>query len=203
MGLTHVRVTVRNPADTERCWEGDFLVDTGAIDPLVPRQHLEAIGVRPRGRRTYSLADGTKLGMDVGVAQLELLGDLIGSTVVFGPENSEPLLGVTALESLGIEVDPTNQQLRRQPSIRLKGAGGPPAWPASSVEAPPPNSREPSGPRDLGHDAGAAWTPEPSPSAALGPRASRRGPETAGIPRRPGKAALPPGVRPEAEEAVP
>ncbi|MCY4438142.1 MAG: hypothetical protein OXE05_12510 [Chloroflexi bacterium] len=33
----------------------------------------------------------------------------------------EPLLGVTALESVGIEVDPMNQQLKRLPAVRLKG----------------------------------------------------------------------------------
>lgn len=124
MGLTHMRATVRNPADAERCWTGDFLVDTGAIDSLVPRQHLEAIGVQAQGRRSYSLADGSEMEMDIGVAQLEFLGDFVGSTIVFGPENSEPLLGVTALESLGIEVDPANQQLRRLPSVRLKAARG-------------------------------------------------------------------------------
>lgn len=118
-----MRATVRNPADAERFWTGDFLVDTGAIDSLVPRQHLEAIGVQAQGRRSYSLADGSEMEMEVGVGQLEFLGDFVGSTIVFGPENSEPLLGVTALESLGIEVDPMNQQLRRLPSVRLKAAG--------------------------------------------------------------------------------
>ncbi len=58
--------------------------------------------------------------MDIAVAELEFMGDVIGATIVFGGEGTEPLLGVTALESLGIEVDPTNQQFKRLPSIRLK-----------------------------------------------------------------------------------
>ncbi len=33
---------------------------------------------------------------------------------------AEPLLGVTALESVGIEVDPLNQRLKRLPAVRLK-----------------------------------------------------------------------------------
>ncbi|MXZ16002.1 MAG: clan AA aspartic protease, partial [Acidimicrobiales bacterium] len=32
----------------------------------------------------------------------------------------EPLLGLTALESAGIEVDPRNQQLKRLSAVRLK-----------------------------------------------------------------------------------
>ena len=43
MGVTHVTVVIRNPADPEKTWEGLFLVDTGAIDCLVPKPHLEAI----------------------------------------------------------------------------------------------------------------------------------------------------------------
>jgi hypothetical protein len=40
--------------------------------------------------------------------------------VIFGPDNAEPLLGVTALESVGILVDPANQTLKRLPAIPLK-----------------------------------------------------------------------------------
>lgn len=37
MGVMHVTVAIRNPAEPARAWEGPFLVDTGAIDSLVPR----------------------------------------------------------------------------------------------------------------------------------------------------------------------
>ena len=120
MGLTHVQVTIRNPADAERSWAGAFLVDTGAIDSLVPRERLEQIGLKPKGRRVYGFADGREAAMDITVAELEFMGEVIGSTVVFGKEGSEPLLGVTALESMGIEIDPVSQRLRKLPSIHLK-----------------------------------------------------------------------------------
>ena len=86
----------------------------------MPRQHLEAIGLEPEGQRTYVLADGSEVEMDVAVARIELMGEIVGATVLFGDENTEPLLGVTALESLGIEVDPLNQQLKKLPAVRLK-----------------------------------------------------------------------------------
>ena len=119
MGATHVTVTIRNPAAPDRAWEGLFLVDTGATDSLVPRTHLEAIGLGPRGRRVYELADG-KIVMDVATAEIEFMGEMVGGTVLFGEPDAEPLLGLTALESAGFEVDPTNQRLKRLPSIRLK-----------------------------------------------------------------------------------
>ena len=127
MGATHVTVTIRNPAQPERTWEGLFLVDTGAADCLVPRRHLEAIGLTPRGARGYELAGGSELRLDITVAEVEFMGEIVGATVIFGGDQAEPLLGVTALESVGIEVDPVNQQLKRLPAVRLKrfAAGAP------------------------------------------------------------------------------
>lgn len=120
MGATHVTVTIRNPAEPDRAWEGLFLVDKSATDSLVPRPHLEAIGLRPKGRRVYELANGDELKMEITTADIEFMGEIVGGTVLFGEADTEPLLGVTALESVGIEVDPTNQRLKRLPAVRLK-----------------------------------------------------------------------------------
>ena len=120
MGATHVTVTIRNPAEPHKTWEALFLVDTRATDCLVPRPHLEAIGLSPRGQRVYELADGSEIKMDITVAEIEFMGEIVGGTIVFGEANAEPLLGVTALESVGIEVDPLNQRLKRLPAVRLK-----------------------------------------------------------------------------------
>ena len=120
MGTTYVDVTIRNPADLQRSWTGKFLVDTGAFDSLVPRRHLEEIGLRPRGRRDYVLADGKPVVLDVTIAEIEFEGEVVGGTVVYGDEGAEPLLGVTALESGGFEVDPRNEELKRLPAVLLK-----------------------------------------------------------------------------------
>ena len=120
MGATQVTVTIRNPAQPDRCWEGLFLVDTGATDSLVPRRHLAAIGIEPEGQRACELADGTPVTMDVALARIEFMGEFVGGTVLFGDEDAEPLLGMTALGSVGIEVDPVNRQLKRRPAVRLK-----------------------------------------------------------------------------------
>ena len=120
MGATHVTVAISNPADPRRRWEGLFLVDTGAIDCLAPANQLRAIGLEPRGKRTYELADGSEIVLDIGVATVEFMGEVVGATVIFGQDNAEPILGVTALESVGIEVDPQSQRLKRLPAVRLK-----------------------------------------------------------------------------------
>lgn len=121
MGATHVTVAIKNPADPDRVWEGIFLVDTGATDCLVPRSHLESIGLLPEGQRRYGLADGSEIRLDITGGRIEFMGETTWGTIVFGDENAEPLLGVTALESVGIEVDPRNQTLNRLPATRLRG----------------------------------------------------------------------------------
>ena len=137
MGAIHVIVGIRNLGEPERVWEGLFLVDTGATDCLVPRQHLESIGLSPTGYRVYELADGSQARLGITAAQVEFMGEFVGATIVFGEPESEPLLGVTALESVGIEVDPRNRTLNRLPAVRLKGMRGRGVLPrtcASSLE---------------------------------------------------------------------
>ncbi len=123
MGATYVDVTIRNPADPQRSWTGRFLVDTGAFDSLVPRSHLEAIGLKPKGHRQYVLADGNKVAFDITTADIEFEGEVVGGTIVYGNEGVEPLLGVTALESGGFEADPRNEELKRLPAVLLKACG--------------------------------------------------------------------------------
>ena len=123
MGATHVTVTTRNPAAPARFWEGLFLVDTCAIDSLVPGPHLDAIGLKPEGKRVFELADGNEIVMDITIADIEFMGEIVGGTILYGAPDAEPLLGLTALASVGIEVDPVSQRLKRHPAVRLKSLG--------------------------------------------------------------------------------
>lgn len=118
--MTHVDVTVINPQDVTRSWVGRFLVDTGAFHTLVPRRHLEAIGIRPDRQRIFEMADGTPIALDIAIARLDFLGEYGADVVVFGEGDVEPLLGVTALESAGMVVDPRTQRLTRLPILPLK-----------------------------------------------------------------------------------
>ncbi len=120
-----VAVTIRNPAEPDRRWVSLFLVDTGAIDSLVPRAQLEAIGLKPKGQRVYETADGREVTMDVTSADIEFMGEFTAGLIIFGEDGVEPLLGVTALGSVGIEVDPQSQRLKKLPSVRLKGLRNP------------------------------------------------------------------------------
>lgn len=58
--------------------------------------------------------------------RIEFMGETTAGRVVFGAEDSEPILGVTALESVGVIVDPVRKELRRLPSIPLRRAASAP-----------------------------------------------------------------------------
>lgn len=122
MGIMRVNAIVRNPADLELAWEGIFLVDTGAIDCVVPRRFLEGIGLAPIDSRVYGLADGREFRLDVTGGVIDFMGGrTLKDIVMLDDDDAEPLLGVTVLESLGIEIDGRNEQLTKLPSTRMRG----------------------------------------------------------------------------------
>ena len=120
MGITHVTTKLTAWHGTAENYETLFLVDTGATDTLAPAQELDRIGVAREGRMSYELADGTVREYPYGLVRIEFMGEITAGRVIFGEPNAEPLLGVTALESVGILVDPANKTLRRLPAIPLK-----------------------------------------------------------------------------------
>jgi clan AA aspartic protease len=120
MGFIHVLVSVKTPGTAGEGYAAPFLVDTGATDSMVPASALTKAGIAVAGTKTYELANGTLHEYPFGLAQIEFMGELTAGRVIFGPEESEPLLGVTALESAGITIDPVSQTLKRLPAIPLK-----------------------------------------------------------------------------------
>lgn len=120
MDLIHVTVTLRATQKSRKKYEADFLVDTGATDSLAPASELERAGIRRRGRMAYELADGSTAEYDFGLAEIEFMGEITSGRVVFGPDDCEPLLGVTALESVGIVIEPATRRLKHLPAIPLK-----------------------------------------------------------------------------------
>jgi clan AA aspartic protease len=120
VGAIHVTVSLRASQKSRKKYDADFLVDMGATDCMAPAAALKRAGIVRRGRMAYELADGTTVEYDFGLAEIAFMGELTSGRIIFGPDNCEPLLGVTALESVGITVDPANRQLKRLPAIRLK-----------------------------------------------------------------------------------
>jgi clan AA aspartic protease len=119
LGVTHVTVALRSLGASNGAYEADFLVDTGATDSLAPETELRTAGIQPVGRTAYELANGRE-EYSFGLAEMSFMGEITAGRVIFGPDDVEPILGVTALESVGITIDPTNRTLKRLPAIPLK-----------------------------------------------------------------------------------
>ncbi len=129
MGLTHVKAAVANPANPRRTARLIFLVDSGAVYSVVPRDTLRRLGIRPHSSRTFTLADGTEITRRIGDAVF-LIDDARGaSPVIFGEKGDSTLLGTVSLESLGFVLDPIRRVLRPLPMVLglVQGVVGPSA----------------------------------------------------------------------------
>ena len=96
-GLTHVTATVRSMAEPDRSWTGRFRVDVGVVDCVVPRKYLEGIGLEAVGTRVYESDER----VDVATARVEVMGEVVGATVVMGHGEDEAVLGRVVMEGMG------------------------------------------------------------------------------------------------------
>jgi len=125
MGLTVLEVEVGNPATPETTEQVEFLIDSGAIYSVVPREILERLGIRPLAKQEVRLADGTRVVREKGGAVFRYQGQVGVADVIFGETGDSVLLGAFSLEALGLALDPLRRELRPLPMI-LAGLPRPP-----------------------------------------------------------------------------
>ena len=102
--------------DAELSWTNletvRLLADTDATYTVIPADVGRRLGLALSPRpMTVTLADGSSRQMHFGTVLMKLHGRDAGVTVLVAPEGSEPLLGVEALEALGLAIDPVSHQL--------------------------------------------------------------------------------------------
>ncbi|HOX37854.1 MAG TPA: retroviral-like aspartic protease family protein [Candidatus Brocadiia bacterium] len=109
MGLTYVEGTVQGPSGKK---DGvRFLVDSGAKYSVLPKSIWTAIGLEPKRRLTFTLADGTAIERAVSEAYVILQHGEAHTPVVLGEDRDEALLGVVTLEILGLVLHPFDRTL--------------------------------------------------------------------------------------------
>jgi predicted aspartyl protease len=89
-----------------------FLVDSGAVYSVLPKEHWKALGLKPERDLEFVLADGTTLTRGVSESVFELEGRRATSPVVLGETEDEALLGAVTLETLGLMLNPLNRTLQ-------------------------------------------------------------------------------------------
>lgn len=92
--------------------EIELLVDTGALYSIVPGRLLRELGIQVVQKLEFELANGQPIQREVGEARFFYDGRKAVSPVIFGEEGDAAVLGVVALESMGLEVDPVKKQIR-------------------------------------------------------------------------------------------
>lgn len=99
------------PMDGRQFEEVTALVDTGSIYTMLPSSMLDRIGIVPEWRSDFELADGSEVNLGMANVWIRLNGQERSRVCIFGPEDSQPLLGAYTLEGFGLMADPVNRRL--------------------------------------------------------------------------------------------
>ncbi len=109
VGITRATITLMGEKESEV----ELIVDTGSILTWVKRGTLQKIGVKPRWEKEFRTIEGRIIKRKTGLIAIRHDGAEAGIEVVFGDRGDAEVLGVTALEGLGMEVDPVTRVLKR------------------------------------------------------------------------------------------
>lgn len=111
MGEIFAEIVLRGPAGTRSL---RLLVDTGSTFTWIHSRTLRDLGVRPLGRDSFETIENRDVTRRIGEAVAEYEGDARTTIVVFARPADGEVLGVYALEGLGLEVDPRGRRLRKR-----------------------------------------------------------------------------------------
>jgi predicted aspartyl protease len=89
----------------------DALVDTASSYCMFSGAMLRRLGIVTLERHGFELADRNIVQYDVGEALLRVNGRERTTSVMFGDDDAEPLLGANALQEFLLVVDPVAEEL--------------------------------------------------------------------------------------------
>ena len=101
-----VNLTAINPKEEDRSTPPiEVMVDTGSEVSWLPKKELFDIGITPRGKKRFIMANKQIIERDIGYAILTAEGYSTIDEVVFAEESDLSLLGVRTLEGFSVMVD--------------------------------------------------------------------------------------------------
>jgi len=118
VGTFRVEVEVGDPTG-QRFERYEAVVDTGSTYSVFPATVLGRLGVEPHRTSAFELADGSRKEWPIGRTWLRLDGRQELSLVVFGDEDTEPILGAVALEEFLLAPDPVRRKLVPVPGLMM------------------------------------------------------------------------------------
>jgi len=92
--------------------EVEFFVDSGVIYSILPQPVWKTIGLKPKRKMTFTLADGTAIDRSVSEVYVKLPQGEAHTPVILGKDKDQALLGVVTLEILGLVFNPFDRTLQ-------------------------------------------------------------------------------------------
>ena len=123
MGEIRASVTLENTSDRDRVHDGhgletevrrtrvEGIVDTGAVDLVIPEEIANALGLRHRRTRTVVYADERREERPVGLVTIEIGNLSTEASCIIGRPGTEVLIGQVVLEELDLIADCKNRSL--------------------------------------------------------------------------------------------
>jgi clan AA aspartic protease len=111
MGVTKVKLVIKNPFNLQKKIEGEFLVDSGAHYTVLPAPMVKKLGLKPSYNQEFVLADGRVIKRSIGSALINFQRKELAVPVVLGKKDDDPLLGLTTLEGFGLMIDPFQRKI--------------------------------------------------------------------------------------------
>jgi len=112
MGTVYAKVTFFSE-DRTREETVELIVDTRSLFTWIPEELIGRLEIRPTRVRRFRTIDGSIIERPVADCRVRCEDEESYTPVVFGRPGDASVLGITALEVLGLEVDPQNHRLKR------------------------------------------------------------------------------------------
>ena len=112
MGIVHATVNLFSP-DRVRSETVRLVVETGSVLTRIPEDTAERLGLQPQETMRFRTIDGMIVERPISDCFVECQGLRGYVPVVFARKGDAHVFGVTAMERLGLEVDPQAGTLKR------------------------------------------------------------------------------------------
>jgi len=95
-----------------------LLVDTGATFSWISEKDLKKLRVKPTDVEKFETIEGRIVKRPIGFLEVECMGRIAPTGVIFARGKDSEVLGLHALEGLRLEVDPYRHSLKKSRAIK-------------------------------------------------------------------------------------
>jgi len=110
MGINEVKVVIHGPKGSRRC---SLLADTGFSYTWIEARLLTELGMKPIGSQLFKTTDKRLLERPSADVLIEYDSAKRYCPVAFAEKGDANVLGATAMEIIGLGIDPSTREVRK------------------------------------------------------------------------------------------